>query len=196
MAIDRFLPTFDVTQIRNAVVDATPEETYDAVRHVDLVRIGAVPWLLGELRYLPARILALWRGTEPPETPDSLTFDDLTDESPYVVLDERPGEEFVLGAVGTFWQPEIEWAEVDAAEFATFDRPGYAKLVIGVSVRPYGTDRTLVTYEARTATTDGASRRRFRRYWTLVGPFAGYLMGRVLETARTEVERGRRIPVE
>lgn len=96
----------------------------------------------------------------------------------------------------TFDVTQIRDAVVDAAEFATFDRPGYANLAIGVSVRPYGTDRTLVTCEARTATTDEASRRRFRRYWTLVGPFAGYLMGRVLETARTEVERGRRIPVE
>jgi hypothetical protein len=191
LLLDRHLPTFDVTQLRHVVVDATPEEAYAAVRGVDLVRIGLGPRLLNELRYLPARLLARTRGTETPETPESLTFGDLTTETGYVVL----GEEFVLGAVGRFWQPEIEWADVAAEEFATFDRPGYAKLAIGVSVRPYGTDRSLVTYEARTATTDEASRRRFRRYWTLIGPFAGYLMGRVLETVRADLE-GHTIEVE
>jgi len=189
LLIDRHLPTYDVTQLRHAVVDATPEEAYDAVRDVNLTRIGVAPRLLGELRYLPARILAGVRGTEPPETPESVTFDELTAESGYVVLAEAPGEEFVLGAVGKFWKPAIEWAAVDAGAFESYDRPGYAKLAIGVSVRPYGTGRTLVTYEARTATTDESSRRRFRRYWTLIGPFAGYLMGTVLDTVEADLER-------
>jgi len=189
LLIDRHLPTYDVTRLRHAVVNATPEVAYDAVREVNLTRIGVGPRLLSELRYLPARILARVRGTEPPETPESVTFDELTAGTGYVVLDESPGEEFVLGAVGKFWKPEIEWADVDAEDFSAFDRPGYAKLAIGVSVRPYGSDRTLVTYEARTATTDEQSRRRFRRYWTIIGPFAGYLMGRVLRTVRADLER-------
>jgi hypothetical protein len=46
-----------------------------------------------------------------------------------------------------------------------------------------------ITYEARTATTDESSRRRFRRYWTLIGPFAGYLMGTVLDTVTADLER-------
>lgn len=189
LILDRHLPTFDVTQIRHAVVDATPEDAYTAVREVDLMRIGLGPRLLGELRYLPGRLLARVRGTDPPEMPESVTFDDLTGQGEYVVLGEESGEEFVLGAVGKFWKPDIEWADVDAGEFAAFDRPGYAKLAIGVSVRPYGSGRSLVTYEARTATTDDASRRRFRRYWTLIGPFAGYLMGRVLDEVRNDLER-------
>jgi hypothetical protein len=56
-------------------------------------------------------------------------------------------------------------------------------------VRPYGTVRTLITYGARTATTDESSRRHFRRHWTLIGPFAGYLIGTVLDTVKADLER-------
>ena len=189
LILDRHLPTFDVNKISHAVVDATPDDAYTDVREVDLMRIGLGPRLLGELRYLPGRLLARLRGTDPPAMPESITFDDLADEGEYVVLGEAPGEEFVFGAVGKFWKPDIEWADVDPEGFAAFDRPGYAKLAIGVSVRPYGSGRSLVTYEARTAMTDDSSRRRFRRYWTLIGPFAGYLMGRVLEEVRNDLER-------
>ena len=43
---------------------------------------------------------------------------------------------------------------------------------------PMGTDQTLIIYEARSATIDKSSRRCFRWYWTLIGAFARYLMGR------------------
>jgi hypothetical protein len=56
-------------------------------------------------------------------------------------------------------------------------------------VRPYGTVRTLITYGARTATTDESSRRHFRRHWTLIVPFAGYLIGTVLDTVKADLER-------
>jgi len=80
-------------------------------------------------------------------------------------------------------------ADVDADASESFDRPGYTKLAIGVSVRPYDTDRTLITHEARSATVDKSSRRCFRRYWALTGPFAGCLMGTVLDTVTADHER-------
>jgi len=113
-----------------------------------------------------------------------------TDE--WTKLDEAPGEEFVVGAVGKFWRPSIEWRDVAPDEFADFDEPGYAKLAIGISVRPYGARRSLLTYEARTATTDDRARRNFRRYWRLVGPFAGYLMSTALDRSAAEAAKQER----
>lgn len=105
-----------------------------------------------------------------------------------VELGERPGEEVVYGMVGKFWKPTIEWADVDAGEFRDFDEPGYAKLVTSFSVRPYGAARTLLSYETRIVTTDEAARRRFRRYWTVIGSFAGFLMYRALARIRIDAE--------
>ncbi|WP_458187726.1 hypothetical protein [Haladaptatus sp. NG-WS-4] len=188
MLIDEQLPTYDAAQRRHLVVDAEPEAAYAAVKTLDFMQTGPTVRLLSELRMLPDRLYALWHGENQPEYPDSATLADLTDSGIWVLLDERPGEEVVFGGAGRFWQPKIEWVEIDAADFRAFDRPGYAKLAISFSVRPYGANRSLVTYEARTATTDETARTRFRRYWTLIGPFAGYLMGRALARVEATAE--------
>jgi hypothetical protein len=36
MLIDRYLPTFDVTQISETRVEASPDQTYRAIREADL----------------------------------------------------------------------------------------------------------------------------------------------------------------
>ncbi|KAB1194804.1 hypothetical protein GJR96_05800 [Haloferax sp. MBLA0076] len=194
MLIDDALPTFDVTQIRHVVVDAPPDATYRAVMDIDFMQMGAAVRVLNELRALPERIRTLARGERWDGMPAAVTLGDLFESTGYVVLGERESDEFVFGAVGKFWKPDIEWVDIAPDGFTTFDRPGYAKLAIGFSVRPYGTDRTLLSYEARTATTDPGARRRFRRYWTLIGPFAGYLMQQALGHIKAEAEEYR-IPV-
>ncbi|WP_458207939.1 hypothetical protein [Haladaptatus sp. NG-SE-30] len=193
MLIDEQLPTYDATQRRHIVVDTPPAETYAAIEELDLMQTGAIVRILTELRMLPERIQALRRGDVQPKLPDSAKLTDLTESGIWVLLDEQPGEELVLGAVGAVWQPNIEWVEIDADDFRAFDRPGYAKLAIGFSVRQYGATRSLVTYEARTATTDRTARTRFRRYWLFIGPFAGYLMGRALARIKADVEEHHRI---
>ncbi|MFC4542681.1 hypothetical protein ACFO5R_12190 [Halosolutus amylolyticus] len=188
LLIDRHLPAYDVTQHRHAVVDADPETTYAAMLEADMMDTGPAVRALGRLRDLPARLAHRIRGTEPAQFPGELTIARLGESDEWLLIGERPGEELVFGSVGTFWRPSIEWREVDPDAFAAFDESGYAKLAVSLSVRPYGAERTLLTYEARTATTDAASRRKFRRYWRLIGPFAGYLMSRALERMRIDAE--------
>lgn len=55
-----------------------------------------------------------------------------------------------------------------AADFATFDRPGYAKMAIN-----WRLEGTTLSTETRVFLTDEASRRAFRRYWLLIRPFSG-----------------------
>ncbi|MFB6166022.1 MAG: hypothetical protein ABEJ31_12750 [Haloarculaceae archaeon] len=188
MSIDEFLPTYDATQRRHVVVDADPETTYEAVLHADLTKTGSAVAALSWLRALPARLDAELSGAPAPEPPASLTFADMADSDEWVVLAEEPGEEFVAGAVGRFWQPVIEWRSVTPDEFRAFDEPGYAKLALNLSLRPYGEGRTLVSYEARTAGTDADASRLFDRYWGLIGPFAGLLMSRALSRIKADAE--------
>lgn len=188
MLIDDYLPDFDVTQRRHTVVDASPEETYVAAVHADLMETGLFVRLLNELRILPSRIASFLDGTAQPKMPAMLTIEDIADQSEYVVLGDNPGREYLLGAIGKFWKPEIEWISFEPATFQAFNEPGYAKLAIDLSMRPYGTNRTLLSYEARTATTNRISRWLFRLYWEFIGPFAGYLMQQVLERIRQDAE--------
>lgn len=196
MLIDRYVPDYDVTAIRHAVVDADPETTYEAMLDADLLDTGPIVRALGALRNAPMAIARRTRGPPGASPPERLRFADVPETDEWTLLDEARGEEFVFGAVGTFWRPAIEWRRVGADEFSAFDEPGYAKLAIGLSVRPYGEGRTLLSYEARTATTDDRARRNFRRYWRVIGPFAGYLMSRALEciAADAEASASRRPP--
>lgn len=77
---------------------------------------------------------------------------------------------------------------MEPAEFADFAEPDYAKLAAAISVRPYGAQRSLVTYEARTATTSLVARKRFRRYWRLIGWGAGIMMSGALRLVERDAE--------
>ena len=188
LLIDRHLPAYDETVRRHRVVDAPVATTYTAAVSADFTQTGPIVRALNELRALPTRVAAALGDGVQPRTSEPLRLWDLPERGTWVRLDEEPGEEVVFGSIGAVWQPDIEWVEIDAEAFDAFDRPGYAKIAASVSVRAYGRGRTLVTYEARTATTDDESRRRFRRYWRLVGPFAGYLMAKALERIGADAE--------
>ena len=103
----------------------------------------------------------------------------------WLVIGEHPGHEIAFGAVGRFWQPNIEWRDVAPGDFAAFSEPGWGKIAANFAVTSYGEHATLLTYECRTVTTDDESRRRFLRYWSLIRPFVGHIFRATLRTLRT-----------
>ena len=108
-----------------------------------------------------------------------------------VVPGEVAEHEIAIGAVGRFWKPAIEWYDVSAMTpegFAAFDEAGWGRIAASLSLRPYGTGRTLVSYEARTALGDADSARRFARYWVVVRPFARHIMRAALATVAADAE--------
>ena len=124
----------------------------------------------------------------PPTPPPSRLL--LTDASGalagWLSLGERTESEIALGAVGRFWQPDIEWydvSEMTPPQFAAFDEPGWGRIAAAFSLRHYGTSRTLISYEARTATGDPRVARRFAHYWTVARPFARHIMRATLDDA-------------
>jgi hypothetical protein len=188
MLIDRYLPTFDASLTTSRVIDARPEETFAAVKRLDFSRsylVRALVWV----RNLPERLRSLRnREKREPRSPTKVTFEDVTKGGGWVLLGEQPGEEMVLGLVGKFWKRNFGIMKVDAAEFAAFDKPGYAKTVLGISIRPYGEGRSLITYENRTATTSEDARKSFRRYWRLIGAGAAIVGHRTLALVKNEAE--------
>ena len=94
----------------------------------------------------------------------------------WLVLGEKQGREIAFGAIGKFWQPVIEWRDVQPSQFDGFAEPGWGKIAANFFVIPYGERSALLRYECRTVTTDPASRRRFLRYWRFIRPFAGHIM--------------------
>jgi hypothetical protein len=190
LRIDDFLPDPDVSVRRHVVVDATPEASIDAVRAMNFARMGPLVRLLSWIRAVPMDVERRRRGDPSPDEWDPPTLDRLaeTADAPWMLLDAT-ATELVVGAVGKPWRPAIEWASVEPEAFADFDETGWAKIAFSFVAHPYGRNRTLLSYDVRTTLTDPESRRRFRRYWTVVGVGAAYLMRQALRTAKRDAER-------
>lgn len=203
LLLDAYLPEFDETRIEHLVIDGPTDAVYEATRNVDFLMVHSPLMDMAMfVRLLPNKVGKLARRDQPPTpTPPSLKlaamFEDV-DPDPgaalegWIGLAEERGREIVFGAVGKPWMADIEWKTVPVEDFAGFDEPGWAKIAASLSIREYGTERSLVTYEARTAMTDQESRDRFHRYWMVVSPFVGTIMRALLRTVAESTVEGAR----
>ncbi|MCP3987621.1 MAG: hypothetical protein GY724_00985 [Actinomycetia bacterium] len=198
MLIDQALPDFDATIIEHIVIDAPPSIVYEAARDMDFLQVHS-PMLDAAmfLRSLPGRIGHTLSHRAPPPPPPTMRLADLLDNSAdqgalegWLALGEVPGQELVFGAIGKVWQPDIEWKTVSPDGFPDFHEPDYAKIAVGFSIRGYGTDRSLLSYEARTAGTTATARRKFLRYWRVVRPFVHVVMRAAVVTVKDLAEQG------
>ena len=176
LRIDEFLPEFDVVERHWTLVDASPEVAYVAARNLDLSRSLITRALFG-VRSLPRLVMGKGR---PPPTVDLEAFQ----RYGFVILSEEPPAELVLGVVGRFWTPTGSIEPITPDAFVGFDRPGFAKGAMTLSVQP-ASGSSVVATETRVLCLDDASRRSFRRYWRAIGPFSAYLRRIML----TEVKR-------
>jgi hypothetical protein len=191
LLLDGILPHYDATRIEHRVIDGAVASVYEAALRTDFLRTWRESTALRALiaaRTSAERLVAMARNRPyaEPETPATLRLSDLTTHGTWVRLGERPPDEIVFGVVGRFWSGETSWEEIDAADFAGFDRPGFAKIACNLSLRPYGEARTLVSYEARTQATSEDARRAFLRYWTAVTAGVGIVMRTHLQAIERE----------
>jgi hypothetical protein len=172
--LDRYLPVYDVVITEHLVIEADIEHTYRATKELDFLTVRS-PLLAASIfvRGLPMRL----RG-HAPATPVELR---LTGDDPglpgWLHLGDSPSREVAFGAVGKFWKADIEWKkDVRREQFQAFSEPGWGKIACHFLVRADGPNRTVLSYECRTATTDPAARRLMARYWPLIRPFASHIM--------------------
>ena len=106
MLIDRYLPTYDVTEVCETSLHAPPDVTYAAIRETNLS--DPVVTALFALRELPLRIVRKWRGEPHPPPTARVTFGTMIKDGPgWVLLAEEPGVELVIGSVGRFWRSGV-----------------------------------------------------------------------------------------
>jgi hypothetical protein len=180
--VERFMPTCEVTERHEILVDAPAEYTFAAARDMDVNRSTLVRAIFA-LRTLPSR----WR-REPPERP-SMSLLAETRALGWRILAEIPDREVVVGAVTQPWQAEVEFRGVDPDAFAGFAEPGYAKIVWTLEAEPRGPTSSRFRTETRVSTTDPRSRRLFRRYWAVLSPGILLIRRESLKLVKAEAER-------
>lgn len=189
MRIDEFLPEFDVVERHQTFIDAPVSRTYAALHSTDFGRPLLVRVLLA-LRALPSLLL---KATEPlssgSQRVQPLTLNTLLSKG-FVLLSEDREKEIVLGAVGRFWTPTGCLEETDAIRFKREERAGVAKAAWNFIFERSGKG-TRVSTETRVKCSDEASRRRFRAYWMVVGPFSGLIRRKMLKELKRSAEGAR-----
>jgi hypothetical protein len=170
--LERFAPVYDVRESHSVLIDTGNDLSYRSVLAVDLVRSGVIRALF-RVRGLP--------------TKGPLTVRDMT-RLGFVVLEEDPGTEIVLGLIGRFWLARGGLRVVEASDFVGFSEPGHVKAAMNFLVESAGPDRSTVTTETRVVATDPESLRSFRRYWVIVAPFSGLIRRRMLSLIRKHAE--------
>jgi uncharacterized protein DUF6544 len=169
--INRFLPTYAIRQVDRVAVAAGPELAWRFVRDVDLYQVGLARWLFA-LRLLPESLIARLAGRPSPVAPTARIDDFTAPGLGFQILAEQPGREIVVGAVGRFWQPRIDFVSVTPTAFAGFAEPGFGKVAWSLAVVEREAGGAWITVDLRVAFTDSAARARFRPYWALVGRFS------------------------
>jgi hypothetical protein len=189
MLLDDYLPEFDVRTIFGVRIAASPERVYAALRTADFNHWG-ITRVLYALRALPAFTVApreAWGHFHKDVGRRHFTLEDMLADG-FTILGERPPEELVLGTVGRFWRARGELRATSPARFRDPALPGTAKAAWNFAVSRRADGATDLRTETRVLCADVATRRRFRTYWTLIGPFSGLIRRELLAAVRSAAE--------
>jgi hypothetical protein len=176
--LDRFMPAYEVREYHQTRVRAPAEVTFSVARELDMQGSGLVRAIF--------RGRELLMGAQPSERKPEQNLLSEVLALGWRVLAEEPGRELVMGAVTQPWKPDVQFRGLDPDEFSAFNEPGYAKIAWTMAVEPNGPDTSIFQTETRVITTDPESRRRFRRYWSLVSPGVGLIRQEMLRLVRRE----------
>jgi hypothetical protein len=162
--LDTLMPASDVRATHKLTVAARREEVWSALHQVSLREMPVFRALLAlrqPLLPLARRDRKLAAGSDRPLLAEMVS-------GAFVPLAQRPPSEVVIGLIAKPWLPNGGPSRVDHAGFATFEEPGWVKIVLGFRLDDLG-PATLLQTETRVRATDAAARRRFRTYWLAVG---------------------------
>lgn len=179
--LGRFLPEYEVREYHQTKVAAPADLTFAVARELDIQRSGLVTAIFKGRELL--------MGSESTKREQSKDFLSDVLALGWRVLAEEPGRELVMGAVTQPWNADVKFRGLAPEEFTAFDDPGYAKIAWTMAVEPTGPHSSIFRTETRVVTTDPESRRRFRRYWSVVSPGVVMIRYEMLRLVRREASR-------
>ena len=176
--IDEFLPTHDFSVAYELHIDAPPSLVFQCLLRSDFNK----PWVVRLLMTIRSG-KRLPRNRVPGDLPQRLRG------TGFVILDDVPGEELVIGVAGKFWRPDGgRCLDLTAGDFVGFARAGYAKVAWNFRLRTRSPKCTVLSTETRIKCFGRAALWKFRIYWSLVGPFSGLSRKAILKQVKAEAE--------
>jgi hypothetical protein len=192
MLLDDYLPEFDVRTSYATRIAASPARVYASLWTANFDHWGVTRALYAvrTLPSFPARPRETWRRVRDELFRKRFTLDGMLSEG-FSVLEERPGEELLLGTVGRFWRARGELCTTSPVQFRAPAPSGTAKAAWNFEVGRLADGATELRTETRVLCADVATRRRFLAYWMLIRPFSGLIRQEMLAAVRSAAESGR-----
>ena len=120
----------------------------------------------------------------------SATFPERLVRFGFTKIAESPGREIVFGLAGQFWRPAGGFRPLaDAAAFQAFAEEGCVKAAWNLRVEGASENAADFETETRIQYFGAAAKTKFRVYWTLVGPFSGFLRRALLRDVARRATR-------
>lgn len=173
--VDELLSDFDMDSWQQIHVAAPAETVYATARRLDM----SSSWLI--------RFLFRLRGM-----PRSALNAEGLSRIRFKPLHEDPPRGFVLGLVGKFWTASGRLLDFEPSEFRELDAPGFAKAIWSFDITSESPTTSSLRTVTRVLCADPASRRSFRRYWMVIGPFSRVIRARMLRIVKRSAERSHR----
>ena len=171
MLIDQILPKYDQRKYHQIEIRGDRKEVYQTVRSIDFSDSIIIRTLF-RLRGLPAT---------------STNLEGLLRVG-FLLVQEIPHEEFVLGLVGKFWTLRAQLVKLDAVQYGEFNQKGYAKLAWNFAIQDSAPGSVRLSTETRIVCTDDQSKSRFKLYWALIGRFSGLTRREMLRSVKRKIE--------
>ena len=184
MDLDDVVPEPEHVTHQARVIDAPPSVVWDQLHSLKLTSLP-VSLVLSGVRALPVLLAGRWRGA---------LHHNFLDLVPIPVLSSEPPTAVVFGGLLQAWRLTggEKPPELDAEGVREFAEPGWVKIAMEFRLRP-AVGGTHLSSETRVAATDPATRKRFNRYWFVVGPGSSAIRWEVLAAVavRAEARAGR-----
>jgi hypothetical protein len=162
------LPDFQFEERHSTLVNATPEQVYDALLTLDFRRSATIRALF---------FLRSGGGL-------SMSLQKLGNTG-FLLLDQQRPRSILLGIAGRFWRPSGSLVRFRTPEeFINYSGAGHCKAIWSFLFKQEK-GGTMVTTVTRIHCVDASARRRFRIYWLLVRPFSGLVRREILRLLRT-----------
>ena len=178
--LDELMPSYEVREVHETKIAAPADVAFAVAQEMDLQQSPLVQAIFTGREVLMG-------GSRVPRKPKSLLSE--VTALGWRVLFEAPGRHLVMGAVTQPWEPDVKFRGLPPDEFISFSEPGYAKIAWTLVAEPAGPSACVFRTETRVTTTDSESRRKFRKYWSLVSPGVLLIRREMLRLVRRESER-------
>ena len=183
--LDRFIADYEVVERHQVQVAAPPAVTFSAAYDMDLEDSAitrsifkARELFLGGTAGKSVRVRGLVAQTK---------------AYGWGILAEVPGREIVMGAITQPWMANPVFRALPPDAFASFQEPGYVKIVWNLRADPASAGESVFHTETRAVTTDANARAKFRVYWSFASPGIWLIRRLSLGPLKREAERRYRL---